>query len=92
MKMPAMLVNDRFSPLASKFASVSFAALSRFCSLWNMTMNWITSAGAAAALCSMVSFVPQTWRIVKSRDTGLISPVMYSSAVAGFALSALYGG
>jgi len=51
-----------------------------------MTMNWITLTGSVAALCSMVSFVPQAWRIVKSRDTGSISPVMYSFTVTGFAL------
>lgn len=56
-----------------------------------MTMSWITIAGSAAALCSMISFVPQAWRIVKSRDTGAISPVTYSFTVAGFALWSLYG-
>lgn len=57
----------------------------------DMTMAWITATGAIAALCSMVSFVPQAWRIVKSRDTSSISPVMYSFTVAGFALWTLYG-
>lgn len=57
----------------------------------NMAMNWITMAGSAAAFCSMVSFVPQAWRIVKSRDTGAISPATYSFTVAGFALWTLYG-
>lgn len=33
-------------------------------------MNWITIAGSVAAPCSMISFVPQVWRIVRSRDTG----------------------
>lgn len=56
-----------------------------------MTMNWITAAGVIAALCSMVSFVPQAWRIVRSRDTSSISPAMYSFTVAGFALWTLYG-
>ncbi len=60
-------------------------------SMRDMTMGWITAAGAIAALCSMVSFVPQAWRIVKSRDTSSISPVMYSFTVAGFALWTLYG-
>jgi len=56
-----------------------------------MTTNWVTIAGSVAAFCSMISFVPQAWRIVKSRDTGAISPVMYSFTVAGFALWTLYG-
>lgn len=68
----------RLSPLRSR-------------SMRDMTMGWITAAGAIAALCSMVSFVPQAWRIVKSRDTSSISPVMYSFTVAGFALWTLYG-
>lgn len=54
-------------------------------------MNWITIAGSAAALCSMVSFIPQAWRIVRSRDTSSISPVMYSLTVTGFALWTTYG-
>lgn len=66
-------------------ASVSYR------SIGGRAMNWITIAGSVAALCSMISFVPQAWRIVKSRDTSSISPVMYSFTVAGFALWTLYG-
>lgn len=54
-------------------------------------MNWIALVGSLAAMCSMISFVPQAWRIVKRRDTSSISPVMYSFTVAGFALWTLYG-
>ncbi|KUL97399.1 hypothetical protein DK26_01400 [Bosea sp. WAO] len=54
-------------------------------------MNWITVAGALAALCSMISFVPQAWRIVRSRDTSSISPTMYGFTVSGFLLWTLYG-
>jgi MtN3 and saliva related transmembrane protein len=54
-------------------------------------MNWIVAAGALAALCSTVSFVPQAWRIVRTRDTGAISPVTYSFTVVGFALWTAYG-
>lgn len=60
-------------------------------SIGGRVMNWVAIAGSAAAFCSMISFVPQAWRIVKSRDTGSISPVMYSFTVAGFALWTLYG-
>ncbi|HEV7318781.1 MAG TPA: PQ-loop domain-containing transporter, partial [Ensifer sp.] len=49
-------------------------------------MIWVTIAGACAAVCSMVSFVPQAWRIVKTRETSSISPVMYGFNVTGFAL------
>lgn len=54
-------------------------------------MDWITVAGALAALCSMISFVPQAWRIVRSRDTSSISPAMYGLTVSGFFLWTVYG-
>lgn len=54
-------------------------------------MNWITAIGALAAICSMISFFPQAWRIVKSRDTSSISPIMYGFTVSGFALWTAYG-
>ncbi|WID98628.1 SemiSWEET transporter [Bosea vestrisii] len=54
-------------------------------------MNWIAWAGGAAAVCSMVSFVPQAWRILKTRDTSSISPVMYSLTTIGFGLWTAYG-
>lgn len=62
-----------------------------YCSIGGPAMNWITIAGSVAALCSMIRFVPQAWRIVKCRDTSSISPVMNSFTVAGFALWTLYG-
>ena len=54
-------------------------------------MNWITVAGSLAAICSTISFVPQAWRILKSRDTGSISPLTYGLTVVGFALWTAYG-
>ncbi len=54
-------------------------------------MNWITVAGALAALCSMISFLPQAWRIVRSRDTSSISPTTYGFTVSGFLLWTMYG-
>ncbi len=54
-------------------------------------MNWISVAGTLAALCSTISFVPQAWRIVRTRDTGALSPVTYSFTVTGFALWTAYG-
>lgn len=54
-------------------------------------MNWIAVAGTLAALCSTVSFVPQSWRIVRTRDTQAISPLTYSLTVTGFALWTAYG-
>jgi MtN3 and saliva related transmembrane protein len=56
-------------------------------------MIWETSAivGAFATVCSAVSFVPQAWKIVKSRDTRSISAPMYSITVVGFAAWLAYG-
>lgn len=47
--------------------------------------------GSLAALCSMTSFAPQAWKIVKSRDTSSISAGMYSITAIGFALWLAYG-
>jgi MtN3 and saliva related transmembrane protein len=54
-------------------------------------MTWIAVAGTLAALCSTISFVPQAWRIVRTRDTQAISPLTYSLTVTGFALWTAYG-
>ena len=54
-------------------------------------MNWVALAGTLAALCSTISFVPQAWRIVRTRDTGAISPFTYSLTVTGFVLWTAYG-
>lgn len=54
-------------------------------------MNWVAVAGTLAALCSTISFVPQAWRIVRTRDTKAISPLTYSLTVTGFALWTAYG-
>jgi len=54
-------------------------------------VNWIAVVGTLAALCSTISFVPQVWRIVRTRETGAISPVTYSLTVTGFALWTAYG-
>jgi len=54
-------------------------------------MSWTTVVGSLAALCSMVSFVPQAWRIVRTRDTDALSPGMYALTTFGFALWTAYG-
>ncbi|HEV2571175.1 MAG TPA: SemiSWEET family transporter [Beijerinckiaceae bacterium] len=47
--------------------------------------------GTSAALCSMASFVPQAWRIIRTRDTEGISPGTYFLTVLAFALWTAYG-
>ncbi|MFD2265234.1 SemiSWEET family sugar transporter [Lacibacterium aquatile] len=54
-------------------------------------MEPVTLIGAAATLCSTVSFAPQAWKIIKSRDTAAISMLTYSFTVAGFAFWLAYG-
>lgn len=54
-------------------------------------MDLITIIGTAAALCSTISFVPQAWKIVRTRDTSAISTGMYAVTVTGFALWTAYG-
>lgn len=47
--------------------------------------------GIAAAIASTVSFAPQAWKIIKTRDvTGLSTP-MYLITVSAFALWLGYG-
>jgi MtN3 and saliva related transmembrane protein len=50
-----------------------------------------TIVGACAAVASTVSFVPQAWKIIKSRRTHDISTVMYAVTVIGFGLWTAYG-
>ncbi len=50
-----------------------------------------TIVGAAAACLSTVSFAPQAWKIVRSRETKDISAGMYVLTVSGFGLWLLYG-
>jgi uncharacterized protein with PQ loop repeat len=48
-------------------------------------METVTIIGYLAALCSMTSFTPQAWKIIKTRSTSGISALMYAITVLGFA-------
>ncbi len=50
-----------------------------------------TVIGFAAAAASTSSFVPQAWKIIKTRETAGISVITYLITVAGFALWLGYG-
>jgi MtN3 and saliva related transmembrane protein len=50
-----------------------------------------TIVGAAATLCSVSSFVPQAWKVIRTRDTRGISGRMYVITVIGFSLWFSYG-
>ena len=54
-------------------------------------MSLITLIGSGAALCSTVSFVPQAWKIIRTRDTSGLSARMYAVTVTGFSLWLAYG-
>jgi len=47
--------------------------------------------GTFAALASTVSFAPQAWKIIRTRETKDISAAMYGLTVAAFALWSVYG-
>lgn len=47
--------------------------------------------GTFAALCSMVSFVPQIVKIWRDRDASEVSLRMYLTTVTGFCLWTVYG-
>jgi MtN3 and saliva related transmembrane protein len=54
-------------------------------------MSTLTVLGIAAALCSTISFAPQAWKIIRTRETKDISTGMYLLTVAAFCLWASYG-
>lgn len=54
-------------------------------------MEMATIIGICATVASTVSFVPQAWKIIKSRQTHDISTGMYAVTVVGFALWMAYG-
>tara|TARA_R110002110_G_scaffold242182_1_gene458498 strand:- start:1520 stop:1819 length:300 start_codon:yes stop_codon:yes gene_type:complete len=47
--------------------------------------------GWLATTASVVSFVPQAWKIIRTRETEDISAAMYCLTVAGFGLWTAYG-
>lgn len=56
-----------------------------------MTPILMNALGAAAALCSMTSFLPQVIKIWREKDAKEVSLRMYVVTVTGFALWAAYG-
>jgi len=47
--------------------------------------------GWLATACSTASFVPQAWKVIRTRETEGISVWMYAITVTGFALWTAYG-
>lgn len=47
--------------------------------------------GTGAALCSMISFVPQLIKVIREHDAAAVSLRMYAVSVTGFSLWIAYG-
>ena len=54
-------------------------------------MNLADIIGGAAACHTTGSFLPQAWRVIRTRDTRAISLVMYLMFTSGVALWGVYG-
>ena len=54
-------------------------------------MDFISVIGFLAAACSVSSFVPQAYKILRTRDTASLSPPTYSLTTTGFLLWTAYG-
>lgn len=57
----------------------------------SLCMSLITLIGSIAAICSTISFTPQAWKIIRTRETKDISTGMYLFTVAAFAAWVTYG-
>ena len=56
-----------------------------------MSSLFVNAVGTLAALCSMSSFLPQVFKIVRERDASSVSLRMYVVTVTGFSLWLAYG-
>ena len=54
-------------------------------------MDTALIVGYLASACSVTSFVPQVWKVLKTGDTAAISARMYTLTVVGFALWSAFG-
>lgn len=54
-------------------------------------MTLITLLGLVAALCTTLSFLPQAVKIIKTKETGSISLLMYILLDCGLFLWLIYG-
>lgn len=56
-----------------------------------MSVNWADVAGYVAASMTTVSFIPQVWLSLRTRDVSGISLGMYSIFTVGVAMWLVYG-
>ena len=57
----------------------------------NFPLDPTQTIGAIAGVCSMVSFAPQAWRIIKTKDTSALSGKTYAITVLGFTCWVIFG-
>nr|WP_223218431.1 SemiSWEET transporter [Rhizobium wenxiniae] len=57
----------------------------------NFDLDAALIIGYLASLCSVCSFIPQVWKVIKTGDTEAISARMYCLTVTGFALWTAFG-
>jgi MtN3 and saliva related transmembrane protein len=55
------------------------------------TEQTVQIIGILAAIASTISFLPQAWKIISTRDVEGLSRRMYALTVTGFALWLTYG-
>ncbi|MBZ9605465.1 MULTISPECIES: SemiSWEET family sugar transporter [Phyllobacterium] len=55
------------------------------------TLDTALIVGYLASACSVASFVPQVWKVMRTDDTEAISTRMYALTVVGFALWSAFG-
>ncbi|MGL5836952.1 MAG: SemiSWEET family sugar transporter [Sphingorhabdus sp.] len=56
-----------------------------------MNQTIITVIGSMAAILSVISFTPQAWRIIRTRETKGLSIPTYAITALGFSLWSTYG-
>ena len=54
-------------------------------------MSVISLIGISAAACSVISFTPQAWKIIRTRETSDLSALMYALTVTGFGSWTIFG-
>ncbi len=54
-------------------------------------MDTATIVGTLATIASTTSFVPQAWKVIRTRDMRGVSTGMYTVTVVGFCLWLTYG-
>jgi MtN3 and saliva related transmembrane protein len=87
IKFPVATIMRDFRQSANAKIAMTRAVLSMLC----LGMSIVSIIGALAAIFSTISFTPQAWKIIKSRETKDIAAGTYSLTVAAFCFWIAYG-